>query len=155
MADTDSTRTLDILCQVKMLAKEYRSLTGRPLGCTGEIAEYEAVRILELQLAPVRHPGYDAVRVVPGGTQRLQIKGRCVLPGARPGQRIGRIDCEKEWDAVLLVLLDENLDATAIYEADRATVVAALSAPGSRSRNERGSLGISKFKSIGKAVWHR
>lgn len=31
---------LRLLGQVKMLAKEYRVLTGRPLGCTGEIAEY-------------------------------------------------------------------------------------------------------------------
>jgi hypothetical protein len=45
--------------------------------------------------------------------------------------------------------LDEALDATAIYEADRELVIAALTAPGSRSRNERGALGVGKSKSIG------
>ena len=137
---------------MKALAKQYRELTGRPLGCTGEIAEYEAARILGLELSPARQSGYDAVRHTPEGKQRLQIKGRCVLPGTNRGQRVGRIDSTKEWDAVLLVLLDQDFDATAIYEADRPAVVAALQAPGSRSRNERGALGVSKFKSIGRKI---
>ncbi len=150
----DSERLLELLKQAKGLAREYRELTGRPLGCTGEIAEYEAVRILGLELAPVRQSGYDAVRHTPMGQQRLQIKGRCVLPGSKPGQRLGRIDrMNEEWDAVILVLLDEHFDASEIYEADRAAVVAALEEPGSRSRNERGALGISKFKSISRKIW--
>ncbi len=37
---------------------------------------------------------------------------------------------------MLLVLLDENFDATAIYEADREAVLAALAVPGSKARNE-------------------
>ena len=51
--------------------------------------------------------------------------------------------------------MDEALDATAIYEADRESVLVALAAPGSKARNERGALGVSKFKSIGKLVWSR
>ena len=46
----------------------------------------------------------------------------------------------QEFDAVLMVLLDENLDAFEIVEADRGPVIAALAAPGSRARNERGAL---------------
>jgi hypothetical protein len=53
------------------------------------------------------------------------------------------------------VLLDENFDAFEIHEADRAAVIAALSAPGSKARNERGALAVSKFKSIGQEVWRR
>lgn len=56
---------------------------------------------------------------------------------------------------MLLVLLDENFDATAIYEAERPAVVAELTKPGSRARNERGALGVSKFKSIGVLRWRR
>jgi len=55
----------------------------------------------------------------------------------------------------MLVLLDENLDATEIYAVDRDQVVSALEAPGSKARNERGALSISKFRSIGKLVWNR
>ena len=78
-----------------------------------------------------------------------------MLEGSKPGQHMGSIDIKKEFDAVLLVLLDDNLEATAIYEAPRDAVVAALTKPGSKSRNERGALGISKFKSIGRVRWQR
>jgi uncharacterized protein DUF6998 len=142
-----------LLGEAKQLAMEYRELTGRPLGITGEVAEYEAARLLGIELSAARQSGYDAVRKTPHGDQRLQVKGRCVLPGAKPGQRVGGIGLEKEWDAVLLVLLDEHFEATEIWEADRAEVTEALSAPGSRARNERGQLGVMKFKSIGHRVW--
>ena len=56
---------------------------------------------------------------------------------------------------MLMVLLDENFDALEIHEADRKAVIAAVSAPGSRARNERGALGVAKFKSIGHEVWRR
>jgi len=147
-------RILAILREAKTLAQEYRQLTGKPLGITGEVAEYEAWRILGVELSPARNTGYDAVERVDGATRRLQIKGRCLL-NRKPGQRIGKIDIKKEWDAVLLVLLDENFDATAIYEADRPAVVAALTAPGSKARNERGALAVSKFRAIGKERWRR
>jgi hypothetical protein len=148
--ETDERRILEILAQAKKLAQEYRALTGKPLGITGEVAEYEAARLLKVKLTPARHAGYDAVG---RDGRRLQIKGRCMRPGCKPGQRMGRIDINKEFDAVLLVLLDENMEATAIYDAGREPVIAALQAPGSKSRNERGALGVNKFKSIGRLVW--
>jgi len=55
--------------------------------------------------------------------------------------------------AVLPVLLDEHFDALAIHEAERTPVLAALTAPGSKARNERGALSRSKFRSIGRLVW--
>jgi hypothetical protein len=146
---------LAVLSEAKLLAREYYRLTGKPLGITGEVAEYEAARILGIDLTPARQAGYDAVEQRHGRTWRLQIKGRCLLPNAKPGQRLGRIDILKDWDAVLLVLLDENFDATAIYEAGRSDVVGALLQPGSRARNERGALGIGKFRSIASERWKR
>lgn len=146
-------RLFELLGEVKRLAREYRELTGRPLAVTGEVAEYEAARLLGLELAAVRQAGYDAIRQTTEGSQRLQIKGRCILPNSKPGQRVGGINLDKEWDAVLLVLLDDRYDATAMYEADRAAVEAALLAPGSKARNERGSLAVSQFTSIGWSIW--
>jgi hypothetical protein len=146
---------LAILAEAKKLAQRYRVLTGKPLGITGEVAEYEAARILGAALTPARQTGYDATETRNGKVFRLQIKGRCVLEGSKPGQRMGSIDIKKGFDAVLLVLLDDNLEATAIYEAPRDAVVAALTKPGSKARNERGALGISKFKSIGRVRWQR
>jgi hypothetical protein len=149
----DPELVMAILSQAKALAREYYALTGRPLGVTGEVAEFEAVRLLGLKLTPVRTTGYDAIRLADG--RRFQIKGRRLLPGCKPGQRIGKIDVTKEFDAVLLVLMDENFNAYEIYEADRAPVIAALTAPGSRSRNERGALGVAKLQQIGHRVWVR
>jgi hypothetical protein len=152
-AMNDEEKVLQILSVATKLAQEYRMLTGKPLGVTGEVAEYEAARLLSVQLMAARTAGYDAVRSSDG--RRFQIKGRCMLPGCKPGQRLGSIDINKEFDAVLMVLLDENLDATEIHEADREKVIATLTAPGSRARNERGALGVSKFRSIGREVWRR
>jgi len=146
-------RVIQILSDAKRLAQEYRALTGKPLGITGEVAEYEAARILGVELTPARNAGYDAVERVTG--RRYQIKGRCLLPGCKPGQRLGSIDISKEFDAVLLVLLDADFEATEIFEADRNVVISALSAPGSKARNERGALGVAKFKSIARARWRR
>jgi hypothetical protein len=144
-----------VLGEAKSLARRYRNLTGRPLGVTGEVAEYEAARLLNLNLAPARMAGYDATEQLNGTTRRLQIKGRCLLPNCKPGQRLGSIDVTKDWDAVLMVLLDENLDAISIYEAPRNQVLAALAEPGSKARNERGALGVNKFKAIAVKRWER
>jgi hypothetical protein len=146
---------MQILRQAKKLAQRYRRLTGKPLGITGEVAEYEAARILGVELTPARQAGYDAIERKGGTVRRLQIKGRCLLPNCKPGQRLGSIDVKKNWDAVMMVLLNENFDAIEIYVAERDSVLAALAAPGSRSRNERGALGVNKFKAIGELVWRR
>ncbi|MFE8598546.1 DUF6998 domain-containing protein [Archangium violaceum] len=129
---------ISILKDVKALAREYYEATGKPLGATGEIAEYEAAKILGLELTTAREHGHDAKKN--GFT--FQIKGRRGANG-----QTGKFG-NGPWDYALLILLDDNFDAEEIYLADRASVVAALDAPGSRGRNERRSLAISKFKSL-------
>ncbi len=153
MAKSKNTDIAKLLRLAKTLAKEYRQLTGKPLGITGEVAEFSAAQILRLQLAPARQDGYDAVRKKKGKEIKIQIKGRCLLPDAKPGQRIGKIRLDKKWDIVILVLMDEDYEAFSIYEASRSAVRKALLAPGSKARNERGALSVAKFKSIGKLVW--
>jgi hypothetical protein len=152
--DASRERLYDLLKEAKLLAQEYYELTAKPLGITGEVAEYEAARILPgVELSPPRQTGYDATRRVGRRRQKLQIKGRCYPAGDRRSQRISKIRLDKDWDYVLLVLLDEHFEATAIYEAERPAVSAALLAPGSKARNERGQLSVSKFKAIGRRVW--
>lgn len=156
MADTataiDPSAIARIITEAKKLAIEYRTLTGRPLGITGEIAEYEAAKLLNLRLAAVRQAGYDALRA--DGT-KLQIKARCIQGPCKPGERLGSIKLEREWDAVLLVLLDADFEPLEIHEASRPAITDALMKPGSKARNERGALAVSKFKAIGKLVWRR
>jgi len=87
---------------VKPLAAEYYQLTGKPLGVTGEVAEYVAADLLGLTLTPARTTGHDALR----GSQRIQIKGGAYSKDANPSQRISRIKTDAPCDSVLLVLLD-------------------------------------------------
>ncbi len=89
-------QVMEILKDAKKLAQRYRALTGKPLGITGEVAEYEAARILGIELAPARQAGYDAIERKNGKIRRLQIKGRCLLPDCKPGQRLGSIDVKKK-----------------------------------------------------------
>ncbi len=146
-------RIEEILSEVKPLAAEYYRLTGKPLGVTGEIAEYLAADILDLELAPPRTAGFDALRLGPDGKERVQIKARAVGRNSNRGQRIGRIKLEAECDVVILVILDvETLEALEIWEASYTTVCNALQRPGSSAR-ARGMLGVATFKSIGKKIW--
>ncbi|MEH3464459.1 DUF6998 domain-containing protein [Enterobacter roggenkampii] len=146
---------LNILNEAKDVALRYYKLTNKPLGITGEIAEYEAATLLGLSLCSARQSGYDATEILDGKEYRVQIKGRYMPDPKKVSARIGAIDISKPFDSVLLVLLDENYDAFAMYEASRDVVVAALQAPGSKSRNERNQLGIAKFKSISSLRWSK
>ncbi len=143
--------TLDSTIEVaKAAARRYRELTGKPLGITVELGEELAARLLGLELADVRQAGYDAVG---SDGRRVQIKSRCVLPNSNPGQQVGSIHLDHEWDTVALILMDQAFEPLAIYEADRSAVEQELRRPGSKSRNERGALGVAKFKAIGELRW--
>ena len=146
---------MSLLRQAKKLAQRYYARTGKPLGVTGEVAEYEAARILGVELTPPRQAGFDALERKGTMVRKLQIKGRCLQKNCKPGQRLSSIRTNHEWDAVLMVLLDHNFDATEIYEAPPAKIIAALMEPGSKARNVRGALTVNKSKSIGKLRWRR
>ncbi|SPE44291.1 conserved hypothetical protein [Candidatus Sulfotelmatobacter sp. SbA7] len=121
----------EILATVKPLGAEYYRLTGKPLGVTGEVAEYVAAETLGLTLVPARTVGYDALR----GEERIQIKGRAYGANAKPGQRMSRIKLDAPCDTVLLVLLDNaTLEAHEMWEAPYASVCECLARPGSKAR---------------------
>jgi hypothetical protein len=142
-----------LLQQAKDLAKRYRDLTGRPLGITGEIAEAEAARLLNLELAPARNAGYDAVRRTTAGIERLQIKGRVLHPQGGI-ERVGSINKDKEWDSVLLVILDQNYNAANIYEASRDVLIKEMTRSGSDAKaRARGALIVGSFCKLARQVW--
>lgn len=137
---------------MKQLAAEYYDLTGKPLGVTGEVAEYVAATLLRLELAPPRTAGFDAIRQTSSGAQRIQIKGRSYGDNAKPGQRVGTIKPASACDAVVLVLLDRKLEPKEIWEAPMIDVDKRLAVPGSKAR-ARGSLGVREFKRLALQVW--
>lgn len=149
----ESAQVDDLLARVTQLAKEYRRLTGRPLGITGEVAELEATRRLGLELCEVRQKGYDAIDRSGNGERRVQIKGRLIPRSNRRSQRTGSIRLDREWDDLVLVILDEDFQAYAIYRAERSRVERLLNKPGSKARNERGQPSVRQLRSISETVW--
>ena len=143
----------DVMHAAKVVARRYRQLTGRALGITGEVGEVTAVELLGLDITQHQQTGYDAVRIEDGKETKIQIKSRCIIDPSIPGQRVGAINLDKEWECVVLVILDADFEPVEIYEADRPAVEEALTRPGSKARNIRGQLSYGKFKSIGRLVW--
>lgn len=144
-----------LIAETRRLAAEYRRTTGQPLPVTAEIARYDAARLLDLELVPSNHPGgYDAIGKGEREGKRIQIKGRAILDERKSGQRIGQLKMEQEWDAVVLVLMDEAFEPYEIYEADRAEIEEGVDDAASR-RQKRGAMSVARFKIIGRLVWSR
>ena len=145
----------ELLSGIRTYAKKYKELTGKPLGVTGEVAEFSAAHILNLKLSDARQPGYDATKVENGETIRYQIKSRC-LPKEKKGRgRLGAIRFKHDWDYALMVLLDEDLEVTSIHKTKRDKVKEVLEKPGSKARNIRGQLSVSQFRAISQEIWNR
>ena len=123
-----------ILKSVKRLAVQYHDLTGKPLGVTGEIAEFEAARLMGLKLLAARSEGYDATKRKGGRLHRIQIKGRFKQDGKKWG-RVSSINIEKKFDSVMLVLMQGQYEVAEIWQASRTAVVKRLKEPGSKARN--------------------
>ncbi len=144
-----------LIAEARRLAAEYRRATGRPLaGVSGEIAEHDAARLLDLELCSERPGGWDAIGRGRRAGKRIQIKARAIFDERKSGQRIGQLKLDKEWDSVVLVLFDENFEPFEIWEAERPDVEEAVAASrGARAR--RGALSVARFKRIGRLVWTR
>ncbi len=141
----------EILERARRAAIDYYELTGKPLGITGEFGEYLTAKILGLELADARSPGYDAVD---RNGRKIQIKARSIPHRKKlTGQRLGSIRLDHDWDCVMLILFDEHFEPQAIFEAARAPLETALRKPGSKARNKRGALAVTKFISLGRRVW--
>ncbi len=144
-----------LISQTRKLAADYRRATGQPLPLTGEIANFDAANLLDLELLQPAPGGYDAVgRSGEREGLRYQIKGRAIFDDSKGGHRIGQLKLEQEWDAVLLVLLDEEYEASEIYEADRATILEAMDESGG-NRGKRGAMSVARFRNIARLVWQR
>lgn len=138
----------DILNGAKELAIKYKALTGKPLGITGEIGEFTAAKLLGIELTKARQAGYDAVGI---NQEKIQIKTRCL--DEIKGYRLGKLSSNQEWDSVIFVRLNSEYEAISIHKADRKKVLNELERPGSKTRNERGLLGVRKFISISEEIW--
>lgn len=140
-----------LISEARRLAAEYRRATGKSLPISSEIARHDACVHLDLDPCEQEVGGYDALSREPT-PRRIQIKGRAIFDESKSGQRLGQLKLEQPWDAVVLVLMDEDFDSFEIYQADRDEVVEALS---DSSRNKRGAMSVARFKNIARLVWTR
>lgn len=144
-----------LISEARHLAAEYRRTTGQVLGISGEIAKHDACQLLELEPAAEGTAGYDAMGHGNREGQHFQIKGRVIFDEAKKNQRIGQLKLEQEWDAVLLVIMDENYETDSIYQAERQAILDALEEQTESKRTKRGAMSVSKFKNIAELVWTR
>ena len=141
-----------LIAQARQLAAEYRRTMGKPLpGISNEIAEHDAVRLLGLEAQAGADGGWDAVD--PDTGARIQIKSRTIFDESKSGQRIGQLKMNQDWDAVVLVLMDENYEPYEIYRALREDLEEFVDA--SSSRAKRGAMSVARFKIVGELVWDR
>lgn len=140
-----------LISEARRLAVAYRQATGRPLpGVSGEIAIYDAARLLDLE--PVQgQGGYDAIGRGPRAGLKIQIKGRAVF--GRGGERIGQVKLNQDWDALVLVIMDDSFETLEIYEAPRAVVCEQVDARGGSQR--KGVLSVARFRHFADLVWER
>jgi hypothetical protein len=145
---------VEVIADAKRLAVEYRLLTGKPLGISGEVAEIEVHRCLGLELAPARTAGHDAIRHLGEQSELVQVKGRAIdIAHPRKG-RLPSINLAHPFDSVVLVLIDQaTMNPYEIWEVRRDRVESLLTKPGSKARNERGALAISQFCAHALRVW--
>lgn len=145
-----------LMAQTRKLAADFRQMTGQPLPVTAEIANFDAARLLDLEIIQPPPGGYDAVGLS-GDREglRLQIKGRAIFDEKKGGQRLGQLKLEQAWDAVLLVLLDEQYEPFEIYEATREVIEASMAEAGESNRSKRGAMSVARFRHIATLVWCR
>jgi len=145
-----------LITEARRIAAEYRRATGKPLpGVSSEVCQFDAARLLDLELVGSAAGGYDAVGRGKRDGQRILIKGRAIFDENKTGQRIGQLKLEQEWDSVVLVLMDDDLEPFDIYEASRDEIQQALDDASPSKRNKRGAMSVAKFKAIGHLAWSR
>lgn len=137
--------------QARQLAADYKKMMGKPLpGVSSEIAEHDATKYLGLKLCEDRSYGYDAIRLT-SGPKKIQIKARTIFNDNFRGQRLGQLKVDKQWDSVVLVLMDEDYQPYEIFEARREDVLNNIN--DNQSRQKRGAMSVSKFRNIAELVW--
>lgn len=143
------TVSLEVVTEcAKMLAQlvpqDYRA--GKMISDLGEVW---ACTILQMKRMPRGHSGYDAVDekgTVDEKGRRYQIKTRSPEVGDRVNEAgtVGRFT-NLDFDAALLVLLDDNLQPYDLCVVERRVLEGQL-------RLGRNDITIAKFKSLGRSL---
>lgn len=139
--------------ETRRLAVEYRRSTGSTLPVSAELAKFDAIQLLDMRTPEQLEHGVDALRESEQGIERVQIKGRVIFNPNKSGQRVGQLNLDADWDVVLLVLMNEDYQCTAIYSLTKTQLLVALTEQKDGKTNVRGALSVKKFQAIAEQVW--
>ncbi len=138
--------------ETRRLAAEFRRTTGTMLPVSGEIARYDVCQKLNLLPNECRSDGYDATGLE--GERKglkIQIKSRVVGDRVKSGHRIGQLNLEKDWDRLILSLMNHDFEPTEMYELGRDQLTAIIQDKSRQSK--RGMISVARFRAVGKKVW--
>lgn len=143
--DLSNYKISELMEQTRTLAAEYRASTGKALPVGGEIAMYDASRLLSLLEPTTQVAGIDLVSQ--DQNQRFQVKSRAMFAGAKSAPRLGSINPNGDWTHILLVLMNESYQTTHLYTLDRETALSEAKLGG------KNAMTVAKFKVIGECIW--
>lgn len=139
-----------LTAEARKLAVEYREATGKILPISAEIAINDAIRLVDLTPAERGTQGHDALMDCENELLKVQIKGRAILQENKSGHRLGQLKLEQDWDAIILVVMNDQFESEEIYYCHRDQIEDALA---DSTPNKRGSLSLAKFKIIADLIW--
>ena len=137
-----------LMLETRRLAVEYRRTTGSTLPVSADLADYDAKRLLKMENPEEVISGVDAIL----NGLKILIKGRVIFSTAKKGLRIGQLNVNGQWDAVVLVVFDDEYQPQTIFQASRESLKQSLE---QGSKNARGALTLDKFKALSVIVWQK
>lgn len=142
-----------LMDETRRLAAEYRRSTGSTLPVSAELAKFDAISLLGLRALDEPVSGVDALRDTEQGVERVQIKGRVIFDPKKTGQRVGQLNLDADWDVVVLVMMNEDYQCTAIYSVTKTQLLTSLDEQQDGKSNARGALSVKKFQAIAEQIW--
>jgi hypothetical protein len=142
-----------LMDETRRLAAEYRRSTGSTLPVSAELAKFDAIHLLGLRTLDEPMNGVDALRDTEQGVERVQIKGRVIFDAKKNSQRVGQLNLDANWDEIVLVMMNEDYQCTAIFSVTKTQLCLVLDEQQGGKNNTRGALSVKKFQAISQQVW--
>ncbi|HRE32237.1 MAG TPA: hypothetical protein PLD88_09720 [Candidatus Berkiella sp.] len=143
-----------LMQETRRLATEYRQNTGQSLPIGGELAKYDAARLLKL--IPLKKPikSVDFMGTTgPLDNQLIQVKSRVIFEEGKSGHRIGQLNLGGDWHFCALVLYEASYQPFAIYLVAQSVINDAMLQKGMQTHNARGMMSLAQFKRVSELVW--
>lgn len=141
-----------LMQETRRLAAEYRQSTGQTLPISGELARYDAARLLRLSplTTPLKSVDFKGLEG-PLAEQLIQVKSRVIFDEHKSGYRIGQLNLGADWQICALVLYEANYEPFAIYIATQADIAESLQKR--LASSARGQMSLAQFKRLSTLVW--